>query len=152
MEDDARLGRILEDLVETLEDSRQGYDNAADQLAENGYHEIANELREFSSQRARFSSELRDLAVSRGFVIAPSGSMAGLLHRRWLSLREAFGSDKAASVLSTASDGEVRAQEEYDKALREALPDGIRTVVARQAAEVTAAHDRLLDLGHSSLA
>lgn len=150
--DETHIGRILEDLVETLEDSRQGYDSAADQLAEDGYHEVANELREFSSQRARFSSELRDLAVSRGSLIDPSGSMAGLLHRRWLSLRETFGTDKAASVLSTAADGEVRAQAEYDKALREALPDEIRSVVAHQAAEVATARERVRELRHGSLA
>lgn len=148
--DDPRISRILEDLVQTLENSRQGYDNAADELAEDGYHEIANELREYSSQRARFSSELRHLAVSRGFVIRPRGSMAGMLHRRWLSLREAFGSDKAASVLSTASSGETRALGEYDRALREALPDEIRSMVAHQAAEVAAARDRIVSLRHGS--
>lgn len=149
--DDTRIGRILEDLVETLEDSRRGYDDAANHLAEDGYHEVANELREFSSQRARFSTELRDLAVSRGFSIDERGSMAGLLHRRWLSLRGAFRPDKAASVLSTAAHGEGQAQEEYDKALREALPDEVRSVVAHQAAEVAAARERILALRHGSL-
>lgn len=150
--DDTPMGRILEDLVETLEDSRQGYDSAADQLAEDGYHEIANELRGYSSQRARFSSELREMAVSRGFLIDANGSVAGLLHRRWLSLRETLGSDKAASVLSTAAKGEARAQEEYEKALRVALPEEVRSVVAHQATEVAAAHERIRALEHGSLA
>lgn len=143
---EADIGRVLEDLVEMLEDSRAGYSEAADELAQEGYHEIANHLRQFSSQRARFSSELRDLAAARGYRVRQRGSMAGILHRRWLSLREAFSPDKASSVLSAAEKGEEHAAADYERALSEALPDEIRAVVSRQATYVARARRRLTEL------
>lgn len=143
---DANVGRVLEDLVEMLEDSRAGYSGAADELGQEGYHEIANELRKFSSQRARFSSQLQDMAAARGYRLHQGGSIAGALHRRWLSLREAFSTDKANSVLSAAERGEEQALHEYERALSEALPDEVRAVVSHQAAEVATARERLAAL------
>lgn len=143
---DLNMGRILEDLVETLEDSRQGFSEAADELGQEGHHELANELREFSTQRARFSTELRDLAVARGLMVHQSGSLAGALHRKWLSTREALSSDKAASVLEASESGEDHALDEYDKALTGGLPEEVREVVSRQAAEIETAHQRIRSL------
>ena len=50
--------RLLEDLHQTLEDGRQGFETAADKLNEDGHADLASQMREFSQQRSRLSSEL----------------------------------------------------------------------------------------------
>lgn len=149
---DQLIQRVLEDLVETLEDSRQGFNEAADQLGEDGYHEIADELRQFSAQRARFATELRNKGLELGATFDERGSLAGMLHRRWLAFRDTFAPDEAGSVLQEAINGENQARQHYDRVLAESqLPDNIRALVVRQVDEMAAATDRLEELQESAL-
>jgi uncharacterized protein (TIGR02284 family) len=134
--------RVLEDLIETLEDGREGFKQAAEKLEDDGHSEIAAQMMEFSDQRARFSSELRQLASGRGTEIKESGSAAGALHRGWMSLKDALTGDDPHAVLSAAETGEDHAVSEYEDAVEdEALPSEFRDVVRKQAAEVRRAHD-----------
>lgn len=149
---DPHLLRVLEDLVETLEDSKRGFNEAADQLGEDGYYEIADELRQLSAQRARFATELRDKGLELGATFDERGSLAGLLHRRWLALRDTFGTDEAEAVLEEAITGERQARQQFDRVLTESeLPDDIRDLLVRQVDEMAAATDHLTELQESSL-
>lgn len=140
---DEQVGRVLTDLIETLEDGRKGFSHAAERLAEAGRHDLAGSMRDFSVQRQRFSLELRELAADHGLHLEANGSLAGSLHRRWMALREALTSDDASGVLTAAEGGEDHAKDEYSKALDAELPEGVRMVLARQAAAVIAAHDEV---------
>ncbi len=133
---------VLEDLIETLEDGRQGFTQAAEKLEDDGHPEIAAQMMGFSNQRAQFSNELRQLASSTGTEIEESGSVAGALHRGWMSLKDALTGDDPHAILSAAETGEDHAVSEYEDALAdEALPSEFRDVVRKQAAEVRRAHD-----------
>ena len=57
---------ILEELVETLEDGREGFQKAADKLEDDGHHELARKMAHYSDQRARLSAELREIALVDG--------------------------------------------------------------------------------------
>lgn len=57
---------VIEDLVETLEDGKKGFGEAAEKLREDGHTQLAEQMREFSDQRARLSNELREMARSAG--------------------------------------------------------------------------------------
>ena len=144
-----KTAAVLEDLIETLEDGRKGFEQAADHLADSDDPAIAIDLRRFAQQRAEFSVELREIAGRHGFEIEEEGSVAGALHRGWLSLKDAVTGDDPKAVLSAAEEGEDHAVSEFEDALDQELPADVRSVVERQAQSVRAAHDRVKALRDS---
>lgn len=138
-----RVGSALEDLVETLEDGKNGFSQVADKLTATGRTDLAGKMREYAKQREQFSGELRSVAVSEGVRIQEQGSLAGALHRGWISLKDALVSDDVQAVLNSAEAGEDHAVSEYTDALEIDLPEAVRNVVARQATAVEAAHDEV---------
>ncbi len=135
---------VIKDLIETVEDGRKGFDKTANRLREDGYPELASQMVEFSEQRARFSSELRSAAATAGIQIDEDGSLAGALHRGWLTLADALTGDDPKAVLSAAEAGEDHAVDDYESALEDDdLPGELRALVTRQAAEVKQAHDQV---------
>lgn len=139
--------KVIEDLIETLEDGRKGFNEAAEKLREGGHSQLADEMSEFSNQRARFSSELRTLAVSAGAEIEEEGSAAGALHRGWMDVKAALTGDDPHAVLAAAETGEDHAVEEFEDALEaEGLTGEIRDLISQQAGEVRRAHDRVRGL------
>ena len=140
MDKDA-AGAVLEDLIETLEDGYKGFGAAAEQLQANGHPDLARTMNEYSAQRRRFSDELRSAARSIGYDIEENGSATGALHRGWIAVKDALTGDDAHAVLAAAETGEDHAVAEYEDALGQGLPAEVRDVVAKQAAEVKAAHD-----------
>lgn len=144
-----KTAAVLEDLIETLEDGRKGFEQAAERIADSDEPALAVDLRQFSQQRAEFSVELRNLAGRHGFEIDEEGSMAGALHRGWLSLKDALTGDDPRAVLAAAESGEDHAVSEFEDALAEDLPADVRTVIERQAREVRSAHDKVKALRDS---
>jgi uncharacterized protein (TIGR02284 family) len=137
---------VLEDLVETLEDGKKGFESSAERLESDGHGSMATLMRRFSQQRDQFSAELRTLASTRGEPIDESGSVGGALHRGWLTLADALTGSDPKAVLSAAEQGEDHAVAEYDSALEKELPQDVRTVIARQAEDIRLAHDEVRDL------
>jgi uncharacterized protein (TIGR02284 family) len=134
---------VLEDLIETLEDGRKGFEQAADRIEESGNDALVVDLRRLSRQREEFSVELRTLASRHGFEIDEEGSMAGALHRGWMSLKDALTGDDPKAVLAAAETGEDHAVSEFQDALGKDLPEDVRAVVQRQAEAVRRAHDEV---------
>ena len=131
---------VTKDLVQILEDGKEGFAKAADKVADDA-PEVATKLREFSAQRDRFSAELRGLAKNYGDEVKDSGSVSGAVHRGWMALKDALSGSDASGVLDAAEQGEDHAVRAYKKALDEDLSEPLRAVVARQAADVQVAHD-----------
>jgi uncharacterized protein (TIGR02284 family) len=134
--------KITQDLVQTLEDGKDGFAKGAEKL-DSEAPEVAAVFREYSEQRDRFATELRTLAQNYGDEVHESGTVAAAVHRGWMTLKDALSGDDAKAVLDVAEQGEDHAVREYRKALEEDLSEGLRTVVQRQAADVKAAHDRV---------
>ncbi len=128
---------VVEDLIETLEDGRKGFDQAATQVADGGNAQLASRLRELSSQRARFSAQLREWAGSNGLEIREEGSIGGAMHRGWIALKDALTSDSGAAVIGAVQTGEEHANQEYVDALEKELEPSLRTIVESQHAAVT---------------
>jgi uncharacterized protein (TIGR02284 family) len=138
---------VIKDLVETLEDGKEGFSKTAEKLRGDGHTDLANRMMEFSEQRSRFAGELRTYATKAGEEIDESGSAAGALHRGWISLKDALTGDDAHAVLAAAESGEDHAVEEYKDALNEQDIDAdLRELISRQAAEVKSAHDEVRNL------
>lgn len=134
---------IVENLMVTLQDGRKGFRQAADQLHDGGHGELAVEMEELSQQRERLIRELRTETRIHAAFKEGSGSTGGALHRGWMTLKDALTGNDPHAILAAAERGEDRAKDEYQKALRESLPDDLREIVVRQAAEIETAHDRV---------
>ena len=133
---------VITDLVQTLEDGRKGFADAATRLAEDGNAELARRFEDFSEQRARFSAQIRSIATQKGLSIDEDGSLAGALHRGWTGLKDALTGDDADAIVEAARRGEEHAVSEYEKAIdSEQLPDELETTVREQLSTIAETRD-----------
>ncbi len=136
---------VLEDLIETLEDGKLGFEQAADHLVESDAS-LAIRLRELGAEREQFSAELRALAARQGYSISEEGSIAGAVHRGWIALKGALATNDRHAVLAAAESGEDHTVAEFGSALEGELPQEVRSVVVRQATAIRRAHDEIRSL------
>ena len=134
---------VTKELIETLEDGREGFAQGADKLREDNEPQLADVFTRFSEQRAKFSSELRSMAGAYGDDVKDSGTFVATLHRGWMKLKDALTGTDPKGVLDAAEQGEDHAVKEFKKALDADISAGLREVVQRQFTEVKAAHDEV---------
>jgi uncharacterized protein (TIGR02284 family) len=142
--------KVAKELVETLKDGRTGFASAAEKLRDSDRPEVAATLERLSEQRAAFAREIVEMGHEYGDDVDKSGTMTAALHRGWLSLKDALTGDDASGVLGAAVTGEDHAVTEYEKALKEDLSDGFRSVVQQQHAAIVAARDEVKALQQTS--
>jgi uncharacterized protein (TIGR02284 family) len=140
-------GEVIDTLNTLIETSRD---------AENGFHAAAEVVDDpslkrlfvaYSHQRGEFARELEGQVRRLGGDPQQGGSVAGTLHRAVMNIRAAVSGPDERAVIAEAERGEDAAVRAYEVALRRsALPADVRAVIARQAARVKEAHDRLRDL------
>ena len=135
--------QAAKDLVETLKDGQKGYAASAEKLADGERPEWANTMRRLEQQRVRFAQEIVGMGHDYGDDVDKSGSALAAVHRGWLSLKDALTGDKPSGVLDAAVQGEDHTVSEYEKALKEDLSEGFRTVVQRQRGEIVAARNEV---------
>lgn len=138
--------RVTKDLIETLEDGKQGFAQAADQLTDSDRPELSTTMRHYADQRARFSTELELLAATYGDDIDEDGSAAAAVHRGWMVVKDALTGSDPEGVLDAAEQGEDHAVSEYQNALEQDISPKLRSVVERQLAEIRSAHDEVKQL------
>jgi len=139
--------KITKSLIQTLEDGKEGFAKAAVRLAETERSDLSAKFNGYSTQRDGFANELKSLAAQYGDEIDKSGTIAGTLHRGWMTLKDVLAGDNPEGVLDVAEQGEDHAVAEYEKALADTeMSEGLRVVVQRQFLAVKAAHDEVRDL------
>jgi uncharacterized protein (TIGR02284 family) len=86
--------------------------------------------------------------VRLGGTPEDSGTVGGTVHRGWVAVREMLTSDDGndLAVLEECERGEDIALGRYRKALKEALPLDIRSLVERQMVGVQQNHDTIKSL------
>jgi len=129
----------LNDLVETCEDGKKGFTEAAEHVEDPA---VKSELARFGQERARFAGELRSAIRGAGGEVDEDASAGGGFHRAWLKLRDALGGGDHA-ILAEAERGEDHAVSEYRDAMDKPLPPEMAELVRRQYSDVKAAHDRV---------
>ena len=133
--------KVTKDLIETLEDGKKGFTQAADKLADSDRPDLTAKFREYADQRATFSAELETMAAAYGDDIDEDGSVLAAAHRGWMSLKDALSGSDPDGVIDAAESGEEHAVKEYQKALDEDdISPELRQVVQRQKADIEAAH------------
>ena len=142
--------KTAKDLVQTLKDGQKGFAASAEKLADSEVPQWADTMRRLERQRVQFAQEIVAMGHEYGDDVDEGGSALAAAHRGWLSLKDALTGDKPSGVLDAAVQGEDHTVSEYEKALKEDLSDGFRTVVQRQHGEIVAARDEVKGLQTAS--
>jgi len=120
---------ILEELMEECKDGEQGYKNAADDVTDK---ELAAILLGYSEQRGGFVNELRVLIQSLGGATEFTGSIMGILHRRWLDVKFGSAGSNTESILNDCLACDEAAIKKYEIHLKQELPGNVMLIVTRQ--------------------
>lgn len=133
---------VLNELIQTSEDGRQGFLAAAEKAADPSLKSL---FQERSRLCAMAAGELQQIVRSLGAEPQDSGSVSGAIHRGWVKVKAAVG-DNNLAVLEEVERGEDVAKDAYMQALRADLPTKIKDVVSKQYEGVLKNHSRVRDL------
>ncbi len=132
---------VTQDLIKTLENGHEGFQRAAERLANSNEPALSAEFTKYSAQRAQFAAELINLAANYGDHVEQRSTVPGALHRGWMAVKDMLTGSDADAVLDAAATGEDHAVEEYETALNDDISEGLRSVLTRQYAEVKLARN-----------
>jgi len=133
--------QIVNDLLQTLEDGREGFAKAAENVKDS---DLKTLFQSYSAERAEMIGELR--RVSPPAADEAKSTVAGAVHRGWINLKSALTSGDDHAILAECERGEDHAVAKYREALDEALPEPVRSVVASQSARVLGVHNKVREL------
>lgn len=135
---------VLNDLIEVSRDGEQGFLKAAEDAKNPELKEL------FTSRASEISAAIRELqaqVIALGGRPEESGSVAGALHRGWVSLRSAVADRDDLAILEETERGEDVAKKKYADALQsDELSFEVRALVERQYQGVLRNHDLVRDL------
>lgn len=139
---DSDTVKILNGLIQTSEDGKKGFADAAEQATQQNLKTV---FLGRSTDCATAASELQALVGSLGGTAEESGTLSGAALRGWGKVRSAFG-DADLALLEAAESAEDTAKAVYAKALASDLPEPIRVVVQRQGNGAVRNHDLIRKL------
>jgi len=137
----------LQDLIQINLDSRDGFNEAADNLKTmtDKNPAIESMFRKLAAERGHQAGELQAMVANNAESPAKTGSASAAVHRAWMDLRAALGGGEHA-VLSEAERGEDHIKAKYQEALQELGTCPCTTTLRKHFAAVQASHDRVRDL------
>lgn len=116
----------LNDLIRIVEDSHEGYRQAAETSEEEDLRTLFNDL---AAQRGAIVRELQRLVAEQGGAPDIGGTVMGGAHRFFVGLRTAvLGRDRGV-VLAEVERGEEECVRRYEQALEKELSDGVGAVI-----------------------
>ena len=131
---------VLNHLIEMCRDEEQALRYAAGHVQDSSVKELFVEL---ASQRAQFAADLLPYAQRLGGAETADGTTRGLLHRRWVAMKEALVGHSDKRLITDAEHIEALALATYKEALEDVVPPTAREVIERQSAEIRLTHDRV---------
>ncbi|WP_406624902.1 PA2169 family four-helix-bundle protein [Acidovorax sp. SDU_ACID1] len=131
---------VLDDLLECSRDGEYGFRTSAER---SDSPELKQILLRHAGECATAAAELEREIRSYGGEPSSGGTVAGALHRGWVSVKAAFSSNDDKAVLEECERGEDAAVARYRKALKATLPASVRALVERQAQGVQRNHDEI---------
>ena len=147
---DRRPATGREDVIDTLNgliaisyDGEDGFRTSAEGVRS---PELKNVFTAAADRCAEGARELQRKVQRLGGVAHEGGSVSGVLHRRWVDLKSTITSMDDAAILDEVERGEDVAKAAYEKALRQGLPQDVRSMVQRQYQGVRQNHDRVRNL------
>jgi len=135
---DKQAVSILNHLVEIDKDAEEGFRTASQHVADERLQSV---FRDFSAQRAEFAADLQQAVSRLGGKPEQSGTLAGAMHRGWVTIKGRLSGKSDRAILIECERGEDAAVKAYQDALAEELPSGVRCLVQQQYHKVQTAHD-----------
>ena len=131
---------VLNHLIETCRDGERGFRHAANHIREAATKALFLEI---ADQRDRFANELLPHAQRLGGPNESDGTVAGALHRGWMTLRDTLGGHHDETILKEAEHGERAALTAYEDALEGVLAPPTRETIERQSAQIRQSYGRV---------
>ena len=136
----------LKTLTSTLNDSVNGYRDAAQNVESEQFRTL---FTEFADERSRVSADLQAEVRRLGGDPDQDGSTLGGLHQRFLDLKAAVTGRDDKAVLNEVERGEDYLKEKFETALgSDSLAGESRAAVERAYQSVREGHDRMSSLKH----
>jgi uncharacterized protein (TIGR02284 family) len=124
------ISNKLNELLTKNYDAEKGYINAMNEVDN---VTIKNFFKSRAEERARFARQLRTEILTYGELPEDSGSLKGIVHRNWMTLRSTFSSNNEEIILTEALKGEKASLEEYNEILSNTtLPERLRDLLREQ--------------------
>ena len=136
----------LKTLTSTLNDSVNGYRQAAEDVESSEFRDL---FTQFADQRSRASADLQAEVRRLGGEPDQDGSTMGSIHQSWLDLKAAITGRDDKAVLNEIERGEDYLKEKFEAALSsDNLSGDSRMAVERAYQSVREGHDRMSALKH----
>ena len=137
---------ILKTLTSTLNDSVNGYREAAEHAEGNQFQQI---FRDNADERARVAGELQAEVRRLGGTPDEDGTILGKTHQAWLDLKAAVTGRDDKAIINEVERGEDYLKEKFEAALKDdSLATESRDVVERAYQSVRQGHDQISQLKH----
>lgn len=118
-------------------DAEKGYLNASDNV-ESATLKMFFKRR--ATERSEFAKSLRTEILQYGQIPEDSGSLKGLMHRNWMSLKALFAENDEEAILEEAIRGEEASLKEYNEMLKDRnMPPSIDALLYKQRDAIQAA-------------
>lgn len=137
---------VLNDLIESARDGEYGFMSCAEHADS---AQLKSVFQRHAQECAAAAVELEHEIRRLGGEPASGGTVAGALHRGWVSVKSALSIRDDKAVLQECERGEDAAVARYRKALKNGLPADVRTLVERQAQGAQRNHDEVRALRDS---
>ena len=146
MPDNDDVVDVLNDLLESSRDGEYGFNACAEHAKSPQLKSVfARHAQECAAAASELEHEIRRL----GGEPASGGTVAGALHRGWVSVKSALSIQDDKAVLEECERGEDAAVARYRKALKYTLPLEIQALVERQSRGAQRNHDEIRALRDS---
>jgi uncharacterized protein (TIGR02284 family) len=128
-------------LLESLIDGVRGFDAASDKTE----GDVSARMAEMGQTRRAHAEEIIRIAGDADMdpvTLDDEGTVAGMLHRAWIGVRDAVQDDDG--VLAAAINGEQHAREEINEVVDGGLPSEVMGIIDRV---LTSIEENLAELG-----
>ncbi len=137
---------VLKTLTSTLNDSVNGYRDAAENAEGSQFQQI---FRDNASERERVAGELAGEVRRLGGTPDEDGTVLGKTHQAWLDLKAAVTGRDDKAIINEVERGEDYLKEKFEVALKDdTLAPESRAVVERAYQSVRKGHDQISQLKH----
>lgn len=134
---------ILKELMEASKNGEQGYKDASDDIKDKGLSVL---LFDYSVQRGMFVNDLRELIQSIGGDTEFTGSILGILNRRWMDVKYGAAGSNPFSILTECLKGDSEVLKKYEIHLKQDLPENIRQIIVQQRDIIKVNYDNISKL------
>ena len=130
----------LNHLIETCRDGERGFRYAANHVSDPDLKALFLDI---AAERQQFAEALLPHAHRLGGEMESEGSVAGALHRGWMTVKDALGTHDDVAIVREAARGERAAIAAYRDALGGMLPPISRDLIESQCVRAEHAYRRI---------